>query len=90
MAESRHLSEEPGVDFLGIREPLDRTLGVDEQLRGRDVGRERRLDEVFALTDEEAEAFTLLSGGEPPDEPEPGIRSGGDQTGSPSHSSHWP
>ncbi|HEU6445610.1 MAG TPA: hypothetical protein VFL61_11180 [Gaiellaceae bacterium] len=69
MPERRDLGEKPRLDRLAGRKAFDWPLGVDQQLDGLEAGRERRLDEVFALTTEQAQALALTTGSETADEP---------------------
>jgi hypothetical protein len=61
MAQRRDLCEEARVDLLRLREAGDGPLGIDKQLDGLDAGRERRLDQILALTTEQAQALALIA-----------------------------
>ena len=87
MSERRRLGEQARVNELRAGE-VHRPVGVDQQVDRLEAGRERRLDEVFALTNEEAEPFALPAGRQAPHETEPRVGRRGDH--GPSHSSHWP
>jgi hypothetical protein len=69
MPERRDLGEKLRLDPLAGRKAFDGALGVDQQLDGLEAGRERRLDEVFALTTEQAQSLALTTGSETADEP---------------------
>ena len=90
MPECRHLSEEARLDSLALREVGHWPLSVHQQLDGLDPGRVRRLDEIFALTNEQAEPLTLAARRESADKAKPGVGRRGDHGPSPSHSSHCP
>src|SRR5215207_5177111 len=56
-------------------------LARDEEVDRLDPGRLRRLDEIFALGDEEPFAVALRARGEAPHEPQPRVRGRRDQDG---------
>jgi hypothetical protein len=80
MSKAWHLGKEPGLDRLGLGETLEQRwpLGIDEHLDRVNPGLERRLHEVFTLTNEEPEALALTSGGQAAHELQARIRSRGD------------
>ena len=88
MAQRGNLGEQAGLDSLARRELRHGPLGIHQQLDGLEGGRERRLDEIFTLTNEQAKALTLVPRGEPADEAQSRIRRRRDHYRSPSHSSH--
>ena len=71
-------------------EKLDGPLSVQQEMNRLEPGRERRLDEIFALTTEQSGAVALTARRETADEPKPRIRRRSDHSGASSHSSHWP
>jgi hypothetical protein len=70
MTERRDVCEQTRLDGLCMRKAreLRWTVGVDERLDRLEAGSERRLDEVFALTTEQPQPFTLASPVQAPDE----------------------
>lgn len=68
MAERRNVGQERWLHGLACAEAVDRTLRVDKELDRLDAGRERRPDQVFALTNEETQAVALTARREPADE----------------------
>jgi hypothetical protein len=73
VTEGRDFCEQPGLDELSIRQTVDRPLGVQEKMDWFEAGRERRLDQIFALTTEQSASVTLASGREPAEEPKPRV-----------------
>jgi hypothetical protein len=90
VTEGRDFCEEGRLDELTAGETLDRALRVQQKMDWFEAGRERRLDQIFALTTEQPGAVALAAGRETADEPKLGVRRRGDHSGAPSHSSHWP
>ena len=90
MAKRRDFSEEARLDELAAGETLDGPLPVQQEMNWLEPGRERRLDEIFALTTEQSGAVALAAGRKTADEPKPRVRRRGDHSGAPSHSSHCP
>ena len=83
VAERRDFREEARLDELAAGETLNRSAprpAGDELAR---AGRERRLDEIFALTTEQPGAVALAAGRETADEPKPRVRRRGDHSGAP-------
>ena len=78
------------LDELAAGETLNEAFPVQQEMDWLEPGRERRLDEIFALTTEQSRAVALAAGREPADEPKPRVRRRGDHSGASSHSSHWP
>ena len=90
MTEGRDFCEQSRLDELSAGETVNGPVGVQQEMDWFEAGRERRLDQVFALTTEQPAAVALASGREPADEPKPRIGRRGDHSGASSHSSHWP
>lgn len=90
MTEGRDFCEQPRLDELSAGETVNGAVGVQQEMDWFEAGRERRLDQVFALTTEQPAAVALTSGSKPADEPKPRIGRRSDHSGASSHSSHWP
>lgn len=90
MTERRDFCEQPRLDALSAGKTVNGPLGVEQEMDWFEAGRERRLDQIFALTTEQSAAVALTSGCEPADEPKPRVGRRGNHSGASSHSSHSP
>jgi len=61
MAQHRQLRKEARLDLSARRESIRRTLAVDQEVDRLEPGLERRPDQIFALTTEEAQPLTLTA-----------------------------
>ena len=73
MTEGRDFCEQPRLDELSAGETVNGPVGVHQEMDWFEAGRERRLDQIFALTTEQSASVTLASGREPAEEPKPRV-----------------